>query len=342
MKKNTYWGIVVCLFINEFCLSQASNVQVTKQVLPAVVTIKGKTDNGEISGSGFIITTNGRIVTSLHVISQMVTATVILSSGDIYDSVKVVAYDDRRDLAIIQIPGYDLPTVRLGNSNNVTEAENVLLIGAANGLQGSITSGIISAIRKLPEGFSVIQTDAAANPGNSGGPLINSAGEVIGILGFKIVGAEGQNFAVPINYARGIADNAQLDVDINAFRLKMSSTKSQLSVKNINSRVKSLKEVKSVFVSTLGTSNGAIIAREKLINALFQRRINVVAEAESDAILDGIVTTSSNGEITSVVCRLLGYNDQILWSAEAVWNVWSGGDAIPKKIADQLEKAIKK
>ncbi len=114
------------------------------------------------------------------------------------------AFDRRRDLAIIQIPAFDLPTVTLGNSNDVEVGDPVLLIGNPHGLESSVSGGIVSGLRELDDGFKVIQTDAAANPGNSGGPMMDADGNVIGVLTFKLRQAENLNFAVPINYARGL------------------------------------------------------------------------------------------------------------------------------------------
>jgi Trypsin-like peptidase domain len=103
-----------------------------------------------------------------------------LASGEKFDSFSVLAFDARKDIAIIKIPGFDLPSVTLGNSNTVQVGEPVLVIGSPLGLQGSVTTGVLSSVRDDPAGagFKVLQTDAAANPGNSGGPLVNRRSEV--------------------------------------------------------------------------------------------------------------------------------------------------------------------
>jgi hypothetical protein len=136
-----------------------------------------------------------------------------------------LAFDDRKDIAIIKIAGFDLPTVTLGNSNNVQIGEPVLSAGNPLGLQGSVTTGVISSIRDDPSGggFKVIQTDASANPGNSGGPLLNRESEVIGIVTFKIVGGENLNFAIPINYLRGMMDSLGSPMTLEALQAKLAN-----------------------------------------------------------------------------------------------------------------------
>jgi hypothetical protein len=130
-----------------------------------------------------------------------------LRNGDVYDSISVIAFDARRDLIILKVSGFDLPTLPLGNSNEAKEGDPVAMISNPKGLEGSITQGIISAVREIGDlGFKVIQTTAAASPGSSGGAILNASGELIGILSFKVLGGENLNFGIPVNYARGMLD----------------------------------------------------------------------------------------------------------------------------------------
>ena len=161
-------------------------------------------DGGEASGSGFIVESSGTIVTSLHVVENLVEGAVRLANGDIYDGLTVSNFDERRDLAIVQIAGFDLPTLPLGNSGEVRPGDSVLLVGGPLGLEGSVSSGIVSAVRQDDRGSTIIQTDAAASPGNSGGPMVNSQREAVGVVAFKREGGENLNFVIPINYARGL------------------------------------------------------------------------------------------------------------------------------------------
>ena len=195
---------------------------ITAAVSPSVVVIKGRTGSGEVTGTGFLIDPGGKIATNLHVIRDFEVGAVQLESGEIFDSFSVLAVDERKDLAIIQIAGFDLTPVELGNSNHVQSGEPVLLVGSPRGLKGTVTTGVVSAVRDLPRGFRVIQTDAAANPGNSGGPLVNARGEVIGVLNFKLADSENLNFAVAINYLRGMINQSQTPMTLAQVRVKLA------------------------------------------------------------------------------------------------------------------------
>ncbi len=178
---------------------------VAKKVTPAVVLIKGVTSDGhEVTGSGFVVDASGEVVTNLHVVQDLKTVALKLPTGDIFDNVRVRAFDSRRDLAVLQIPGFKLPVLALGDSDDVQQGANVYLVGSPYQMEGSFSAGVVSAVRSLEEGFKVIQTDASANPGNSGGPLVDESGRAIGVLSFKLRGSENLNFAIPINYVRGL------------------------------------------------------------------------------------------------------------------------------------------
>jgi S1-C subfamily serine protease len=201
------------------------SADITKKIAPSVVLIRGKTDAGDVLGTGFLISSDGKIATNLHVVENLRNGGVQLASGEKFDSFSVLAFDARKDIAIVKIPGFDLPSVPLGNSNTVQVGEPVLVIGSPLGLQGSVTTGVISSVRDDPAGggFKVLQTDAAANPGNSGGPLVNRRSEVIGIVTFKIGGGENLNFAIPVNYLRGLLESPTSPMALDELRLKLSN-----------------------------------------------------------------------------------------------------------------------
>lgn len=203
------------------------SAQITKKISPGVVLIKGTASSGdEILGTGFIISSDGKIGTNLHVVESLKNGGVQLASGEKFDSFSVLAFDARKDIAIIKIPGFDLPTVALGNSNNVQVGEPVLAVGSPLGLQGTVTTGVVSSLRDDPTGggFKVLQTDASVNPGNSGGPLVNRQAEVIGIVTYKIRGGENLNFAIPVNYLRGLVDSPGTAMSLDDMRVKLSSS----------------------------------------------------------------------------------------------------------------------
>ena len=166
------------------------------------------------TGSGFIVTTDGYIVTNQHVVSDNPTSiTVSLADDSEYDAT-VVWSDSSLDLAILKIDATGLQAVTLGDSSDLKVGETVVAIGNPLGLEysRSVTSGIISALnRSLVVDNSLvaedlIQTDAAINSGNSGGPLVNTSGEVIGINTYKASSGEGMGFALPINIVKPILE----------------------------------------------------------------------------------------------------------------------------------------
>ena len=163
------------------------------------------------AGSGFIVSPDGYILTNTHVVAEAETVTVRLTDRREFQA-KVVGADERTDVAVIKIGAANLPTVRLGDPSRIKPGQWVLAIGSPFGFENSVTAGIISATsRALPSDNYVpfIQTDVAVNPGNSGGPLFNMAGEVIGInsqIFSRTGGFMGLSFAIPIDVARNVEE----------------------------------------------------------------------------------------------------------------------------------------
>lgn len=163
-------------------------------------------------GSGFIVDKNGVIMTNAHVIDGADRVTVTLRDGRTFEG-NVLGEDRVTDVAVVKIEAADLPTVSLGNSDQLQPGEWAIAIGNPLGLDNTVTAGIISATGRssaqvgVPDQrASYIQTDAAINPGNSGGPLLNERGEVIGINTAIRANAQGLGFAIPINTAQRIAE----------------------------------------------------------------------------------------------------------------------------------------
>jgi serine protease Do len=160
-------------------------------------------------GSGFIVRPDGYIVTNNHVVDGATEITVKLS-GDRHFTAKVVGRDPKTDLALLKIDAQNLPIVAFGDSDKLQVGEPVMAIGNPFGLEGTVTTGIVSAKgRVIGEGpyDDFIQTDASINPGNSGGPLVNQAGQVVGIdtaIVSQSGGSVGIGFAIPINEAKTI------------------------------------------------------------------------------------------------------------------------------------------
>jgi Do/DeqQ family serine protease len=158
-------------------------------------------------GSGFIINADGQILTNAHVVNGADIVTVTLKDGRTFKG-KVLGEDPVTDVAVVKIPAEHLPTVSLGNSEQLRPGDEAIAIGNPLGLDNTVTAGIISAKGRTISDKRVdfLQTDAAINPGNSGGPLLNSQGQVIGINTAIIQGAQGIGFAIPINTVKRIAN----------------------------------------------------------------------------------------------------------------------------------------
>ncbi|MFC1710876.1 S1C family serine protease [Nanoarchaeota archaeon] len=174
----------------------------------AVVTIR--TDVGQ--GTGFLITNDGYVVTNAHVLVGGREVQAITYSQTVEDAY-LVGYDGDLDIALLKIEG-NYEKLRLTNSNNIDIGEKVIAIGNPLGLQFSVTEGIVSGIHRTgPNGEDAyIQTDAALNPGNSGGPLIDKEGKVIGINNFKAGSGENIGFALESNYIEDAVNNIYVGI----------------------------------------------------------------------------------------------------------------------------------
>jgi len=173
----------------------------------AVVLIDVQTPSSSRQGSGFLVESDGLILTNHHVVRDARSARVKLANGDVYDQVVLLAEDERRDIAVLRIAGFDLPTLPLGNSDSVRIGSPVVLIGSPLGLANTVSTGIVSGRRQEPQGFQLLQITAPASQGSSGGAVLSANGDVIGIAVSQLLAGQNLNFAVPINYARGMLRN---------------------------------------------------------------------------------------------------------------------------------------
>jgi serine protease Do len=183
---------------------EAMVIRVARSITPAVVSVS----QSEGSGSGIIVNKDGVVLTNAHVVGQSRTVEVGLADGRTLNG-QVIGRDPTIDVAVVRIAAGNLPTAPIGDSDKLLVGQSAIAVGNPLGLERTVTSGVISAVNRNPRGISLdglIQTDAAISPGNSGGPLVDSHGRVIGINTAILSGqgASGLGFAVPINLANDV------------------------------------------------------------------------------------------------------------------------------------------
>jgi S1-C subfamily serine protease len=229
---------------------------------------ESQTQQGTATGSGFVIAKDGTILTNYHVVENAVKVTVSFEHGKAVEA-KVIGKDPSNDLAVLRIPteGLTLHTLTLGDSAKAQVGDPVLAIGNPFGLERTLTTGVVSALQRQitsPNGFAidnVIQTDAPINPGNSGGPLLNEAGEVIGInsqieTGGSGGGSVGIGFAVPIDTAKRELAQLEKGGTVRGAYLGVSTLTVDGSLSALNLPVKSGALVETVEAGTPAAEAG--------------------------------------------------------------------------------------
>ncbi len=226
-------------------------VQVSKNVSPAVVQIKvrknakptrarrGRQPQPFGTGSGFIISSDGLIVTNSHVVSQALQIGVALQDGRELTAT-LVGDDPATDIAVVQVDADNLRSIRFGDSDHLQVGQLAVAIGNPYGFQYSVTTGVVSALGRTLRSESgrliddVIQTDAALNPGNSGGPLVDSNGNVIGVNTAVILPAQGLCFAVSSNLAAYVVGSLVLKGKVQRGYIGISAQTVPLNPRTVN------------------------------------------------------------------------------------------------------------
>ncbi len=189
------------------------NITVYEKINPAIVSIDAQTSDGISAGTGCIVSSNGLILTGSHVVEDSSSVEVTMYNGQVYKAEIVSKMGKNKDLALLKItPKTQLQTIKFGDSQNIKVGQRVLAIGNPFGFSGTLTQGIISRIDYTKN---KIQTDAAINPGCSGGPLLNTSGEVIGINQSiynpdNNISNIGIGFAIPINDAKKFIETTKM------------------------------------------------------------------------------------------------------------------------------------
>ncbi len=196
---------------------QADVAEIFERVSPAVVVVDAVSSSNQVTafGSGFIVRPDGVVVTNYHVIEDAARVDIRLVSGQTFRSVRVLYKDQGRDLAVLFANAKGLPVVPMGDSDRMRIGEELIAIGNPEGFQNTVTRGIASGRRKL-HGMEYIQTDAPLSHGSSGGPLLNTRGEVIGVTALIWSDVRNIGFAIPVNDAKRALQHVAAEEDREA------------------------------------------------------------------------------------------------------------------------------
>jgi tetratricopeptide (TPR) repeat protein len=204
--KAVFTLLTFLLIFPALCLANADRIFQENNDAVVVINTYGKKNKPTGQGSGFIISTDGVIVTNYHVIDGAKKITIKMGKK-IIKVEKVISKDKANDLAILKIKRGNYSLVTMGSMDDISIGENVYVIGSPQGLENTISDGILSGLRELAPGKKVLQITAPISPGSSGGPVFNEEGKVVGVVTFQVRKAQNLNFAMPIdlvNYRSGI------------------------------------------------------------------------------------------------------------------------------------------
>lgn len=257
------------------------------------------------TGSGFILSEDGVLLTNAHVVADTDTVQVTLKDGRTFKG-RVVGVDPITDVAVVKIPENKLPTVKLGNSQNLIPGQWAIAIGNPLGLDNTVTIGIISATGRtsaqvgVPDKrVSFIQTDAAINPGNSGGPLLNAQGEVIGVNTAIRADAQGLGFAIPIETAARIAQELFTKGRANHPFLGIEMTDLSPSKRRELNQGKNLNIQQNTGVVISGVAENSPAEESGLLPGDVMTKINGQA-VKTTAIVQKLVESSTVGDILEI------------------------------------------
>ena len=210
-------GFPLCVLVIVLGLSNPSIAgplidlrDLAKKTRPAVVSLSVSDIDGKQigAGTGFLISRDGKLVTNRHVIEKASRATARSSDGEFWDIQRLIAEDKQRDLVLLQLDGHDFPSLSISRADEVEPGTRIAVIGSPMGLDGTLSEGIVSAVREI-FGCEMMQITAPISSGSSGSPVLNGYGEVIGVASGQFVGdAQSLNFAIPAKAIRTLLANS--------------------------------------------------------------------------------------------------------------------------------------
>jgi hypothetical protein len=248
--------------------------------------------------------------------------------------VYLLSSDPTNDLAFLKIEAVDLPTIPLGNSNNVQVGDAVLLVGAPQGLEQTVSDGLISGSR-IDNGVRIIQTSAAASHGSSGGPLLNRSGEAVGVMSFKLVDGENLNFTIPINYVRGKIDTLTV-LNTKAFEPLKSQTEKHRGVWVAGHGSAAFEEIYMEVLDILGSGDVQIanFGLQKIANIHetgfmpLSSLIEMLPKTGADSLLYIKVEPGMTYLAATVYFQCYDATGHILWEEKANDVLASGGNTL--------------
>jgi AcrR family transcriptional regulator len=200
--RNACLAIAALLFALPLSAGQQMSVrQIAANAQMAVATVRAYEDGQEISlGSGFFIRQDGVLVTNLHVVAGADSVSIEIHGGEIYDNVYTLSVDERRDLILLQIPASKLFTLGIADDRSLEVGDPVYVIGNPLGLEGTFSDGMLSA-KRVEDGVAYLQVTAPISTGSSGGPVLNSAGQAVGVTTLTYAQGQNLNMAIPARHA---------------------------------------------------------------------------------------------------------------------------------------------
>ncbi|MCS7265446.1 MAG: trypsin-like peptidase domain-containing protein [Armatimonadetes bacterium] len=310
---------------------------IVSKVSPAVVTIVSADAKDIAQGSGFIISSDGKIVTNFHVIEGKTKVLARRSDGSFLAITGVLAVDESNDLVILKADGRNLPFVALGDSDAVKVGEAICVIGSPMALEGTVSTGIVSAIRELKGGRKLLQITAPISEGSSGSPVFNRKGEVIGIASFYLAQGQNLNFAVPVNELKALLEQAASKPKQLEKRFVLSPSSVMRALEQTFSQ--SLQVAKSIKDASLRSLAFCYIAemmakagqKEKAVT-IFDRALQV-----AKGIKDVSSRSSALYDIVQAMAKV-GFFDRALQVAKGIKDASSRSSAL-YDIAEEMAKA---